>query len=50
MLVGHKVFLFWFFFISYLIKLLVRLLTPILLRRFANKMQDRFNQQHYQHR
>ena len=48
MLVGLLKFLLWFFFIFYLIKLIVRLLIPILLKRFANKMQDRFNQ-HHQH-
>lgn len=48
MLVGFLKFIFWFFFISYLIKLLTRLLAPILMKRFANKMHDRFNQ-HYQH-
>ena len=47
MLIGLIRFLFWFFFISYLIKILSRLLAPILMKRFANKMQDRFNQQHH---
>ena len=42
MLVGLVNFLFWFFFISYLIKVLTRILAPILLKRFTNKMQDRF--------
>ena len=45
MLVGLVKFLFWFFFISYLIKMLGRLLAPILIKRFASKMQDRFGQQ-----
>ena len=45
MLAGLIKFLFWFFFISYLIKTFTRLLAPILLKRFANKMQDRFQQQ-----
>ena len=42
MLVGLVKFLFWFFFISYVLKLLTRILAPILLKRFTNKMQDRF--------
>ena len=50
MLVGLVKFLFWFFFISYLIKMLTRIFAPILIKRFASKMQDRFqgqfNQQH----
>ena len=46
MLAGLIKFLFWFFFISYLIKTLSRLFAPILMKRFANKMQDRFNQQY----
>jgi hypothetical protein len=46
MLVGFVRFLCWFFFIAYLIKVLARLLAPILMKRFANKMQDRFNQQY----
>jgi hypothetical protein len=45
MLIGLVKFLFWFFFISYLIKFFTRLLAPILIKRFANKMHDRFNQQ-----
>jgi hypothetical protein len=42
MFLGLIKFLFWFFVISYLLKLFTRLLAPILLKRFANKMQDRF--------
>ena len=38
-------FLFWFFVISYLLKILTRIFAPILLKRFANKMQDRFKGQ-----
>ncbi|MDG1933649.1 MAG: DUF4834 family protein [Flavobacteriales bacterium] len=34
-----------FFVFSYLIKLLFRFLAPYLLKRFANKMQDKFGQQ-----
>ena len=45
MLVGLVKFLFWFFFISYVLKLLTRILAPILLKRFTNKMQDRFQGQ-----
>ena len=46
MLVGLIKFLFWFFFISYLIKVLIRIFAPFLMKRFANKMQERFNQQY----
>ena len=45
MLVGLIKFLFWFFFISYVLKILTRIFAPILLKRFANKMQDRFKGQ-----
>ncbi len=45
MLVGLVKFLFWFFFISYVLKLLTRILAPILLKRFTDKMQDRFKGQ-----
>ena len=45
MLVGLVKFLFWFFFISYVLKLLTRIFAPILLKRFTNKMQDRFQEQ-----
>jgi hypothetical protein len=45
MLIGLLKFIFLFFFISYLIKVLARLLAPFLIKRFAKKMQDRFNQQ-----
>ena len=44
-------YIFWFFVSYYLLKILIRLLAPILLRRFASKMQDRFSQRfHQQHR
>ena len=50
MLVGLVKFIFWFFFISYVLKILTRIFAPILLKRFTNKMQDRykgqFNQQY----
>ena len=39
-------FLFWIFFIFYLLKILVRIFAPILMKRFANKMQERFNQKY----
>ena len=42
---GLLKFIFWFLVISYLMKILARLFAPIIMRRFANKMQDRFNQQ-----
>ena len=45
MLIGLIKFLFWFFLISYLLKLLVRIFAPLLIKRFANKMEERFNQQ-----
>ena len=45
MLVGLVKFLFWFFFISYVFKVLTRIFAPILLKRFATKMKDRFGQQ-----
>ena len=44
-MLGLVKFLFWFFFISYVLKLLTRIFAPILLKRFANKMQDRFKGQ-----
>ena len=37
-----------FLIIYYLFKVITRIFAPILMKRFANKMQDRFNQ-HYQH-
>ena len=40
MLLGLVKFLFWFFFISYLIKFTLRLLTPFILKYFTNKMKD----------
>ena len=45
MLIGLIKFLFWFFLISYLLKLLVRIFAPLLIKRFANKMEKRFYQQ-----
>ena len=46
MLVGFIKFLFWFFFISYLLKILARIFAPLLMKRFADKMQERFNQEY----
>ena len=46
MLVGLIKILFWFFFISYLLKILARIFAPLLMKRFADKMQERFNQQY----
>ena len=52
MLLGLLKFLFWFFFISYLIKIFLRLLAPIFMKYLANRMQDKFrqkfNEQHSQ--
>ena len=39
-------FLCWLFIIYYLIKIFVRLLAPILLTRFINKIQERFRNQY----
>tara|TARA_B100001250_G_scaffold59724_1_gene46536 strand:+ start:2884 stop:3144 length:261 start_codon:yes stop_codon:yes gene_type:complete len=36
----------WFFIISYLFKLILRFLAPILIKNFARKMQDRFTRQY----
>ena len=46
MLVGLVRFLFWFFLIFYLLKILTRIFAPILMKRFTDKMQERFNQQY----
>ena len=46
MFVGFIKFLFWFFFISYLLKILARIFAPLLMKRFTNKMQERFQQQY----
>ena len=43
---GLLKFLFWLFFFYYLLKICARILAPILMKRFANKMQDRFNEQY----
>ena len=39
-------FLCWLFIVYYLIKIFVRLLAPILLTRFINKIQERFRNQY----
>ena len=44
-MLGLLRFLFWFFLISYLLKVLARVFAPILIKRFTNKMQDRFQGQ-----
>ena len=45
MIVGLIRFLFWFFLISYILKLLGRFLFPVLLKRYVRKKQSQFNQQ-----
>jgi len=45
MFVGLIRFLFWFFLISYFLKLLGRYVFPYLLKRFLKKKQTEFNQQ-----
>ena len=45
MIVGLIRFLFWFFLISYILKLLGRFLFPVLLKRYVSKKQSQFNQQ-----
>ena len=37
--------LFWFFLISYILRVLGRYILPILLRRYIKKKQSQFNQQ-----
>ena len=44
-LTGLLRFLFWFFLISYILKVLGRYILPILLKRYINKKQSQFNQQ-----
>ena len=46
MFVGLIRFLFWFLVISYLFKILVRILAPFLMKRFAKNIQERFNKQY----
>ncbi len=45
MLVGLLKFLFWFFLISYLIKIIARIFAPILMRSFINKVQRKYQHQ-----
>ena len=45
MLLGLLRFLFWFFLVSYILKILGRYIFPILLKRYINKKQSQFNQQ-----
>lgn len=45
MIVGLIRFLFWFFLLSYILKLLGRFLFPVLLNRYVKKKQSQFNQQ-----
>ena len=46
MFVGLIRFLSWFLVISYLFKILLRILAPFLMKRFAKNMQERFNKQY----
>ena len=46
MLIGLVKFLFWFFIVSYLFKIIARFLAPILIQRFVRKMSNRFNHDH----
>ena len=42
---GFLYILFWFFLISYILRILGRYLFPILLKRYIKKKQSQFNQQ-----
>ena len=44
-MIGLFRFLFWFFLISYILRVLGRYIFPILLKRYINKKQSQFNQQ-----
>ena len=44
MIVGLIRFLFWFFLISYILKLLGRFLFPVLVKRYVRKKQSQFNE------
>ena len=48
-MIGLFRFLFWFFLISYILRILGRYIFPILLKRYINKKQSQFNQQFNQH-
>ena len=47
MLVVILKFIFWFFFISYLIKILARIFAPILMKYFAARIKDKFEKNYY---
>ena len=42
---GFLYILFWFFLISYILRILGRYILPILLKRYIKKKQSQFNQQ-----
>ena len=44
-MIGLFRFFFWFFLISYILRILGRYIFPILLKRYINKKQSQFNQQ-----
>ena len=44
-MIGLFRFLFWFFLISYILRILGRYIFPILLKRYIKKKQSQFNQQ-----
>ena len=44
-MIGLFRFLFWFFLISYILRILARYIFPILLKRYINKKKSQFNQQ-----
>ena len=48
-MIGLFRFLFWFFLISYILRILGRYFFPILLKRYINKKQSQFNQKFNQH-
>lgn len=46
MLMGLFKVILWFFIISYLFRLILRFLAPIMIKNFARKMQDRFTNEY----
>ncbi len=44
-MIGLFRFFFWFFLISYILRILGRYIFPILLKRYINKKQSQFNHQ-----
>ena len=44
-MIGLFRFFFWFFLISYILRILGRYIFPILLKRYINKKKSQFNQQ-----